>query len=60
MDYSKLLNSRQLEAIETPSQYVRIIAGAGTGKTRVLTYRIAYLISELQVDPHHILAITFT
>ena len=60
MDFSKLLNSRQLEAIETSSQYVRIIAGAGTGKTRVLTYRIAYLVSELNIDPSHILAITFT
>jgi len=60
MDFSKYLNPRQLEAIETASQYVRIIAGAGTGKTRVLTYRIAYLVGELHVDPHQILAITFT
>jgi DNA helicase-2/ATP-dependent DNA helicase PcrA len=60
MDFSKLLNERQLEAVQTPSQFVRIIAGAGTGKTRVLTYRIAYLISERLVEPSQILAITFT
>lgn len=60
MDFSKLLNQRQLEAVTTASQNVRIIAGAGSGKTRVLTYRIAYLISEMKVHPHHILAITFT
>jgi len=60
MDFSQYLNPRQLEAIETPSQFVRIIAGAGTGKTRVLTYRIAYLVGELNVNPNSILAITFT
>ncbi len=60
MDFSKLLNARQLEAVETPAQFVRIIAGAGTGKTRVLTYRIAYLISNMLVEPSRILAITFT
>ncbi|MFA5235311.1 MAG: UvrD-helicase domain-containing protein [Bacilli bacterium] len=60
MDFSKLLNERQLEAVQTSSQFVRIIAGAGTGKTRVLTYQIAYLISERLVEPSQILAITFT
>lgn len=60
MDYASLLNDRQLEAVETGSQYVRVIAGAGSGKTRVLTYRIAYLISEFGVDPSRILAIAFT
>ncbi|MDD2493053.1 MAG: UvrD-helicase domain-containing protein, partial [Bacilli bacterium] len=50
----------QLKAVETNSQYVRIIAGAGSGKTRVLTYRIAFLISECNVVPWSILAITFT
>lgn len=60
MDYSKLLNERQLEAVSTTSQFVRIIAGAGSGKTRVLTYRIAYLISEMGVAPQSILAIAFT
>lgn len=60
MDYQKELNEKQYEAVSTSSQYVRIIAGAGTGKTRVLTYRIAYLISEMGVNPYQILAITFT
>ena len=63
MQYSELvksLNERQLEAVESSSQYTRVIAGAGSGKTRVLTYRISYLISELNVRPWKILAITFT
>lgn len=63
MQYSELvssLNERQLEAVEANSQYTRVIAGAGSGKTRVLTYRIAYLISECRVKPWKILAITFT
>src|SRR5574344_2440953 len=60
MDYASLLNDKQLAAVKTPSQYVRIIAGAGSGKTRVLTYRISYLISEKHVDPSSILAIAFT
>jgi DNA helicase-2/ATP-dependent DNA helicase PcrA len=60
MDLVKELNDKQLEAVTTNDKYVRIIAGAGSGKTRVLTYRIAYLISEMHVDPYNILAITFT
>lgn len=60
MDFSKLLNERQLEAVTTASQNVRIVAGAGSGKTRVLTFRIAYLISEMGVNPRSILAIAFT
>ena len=60
MDYESLLNDRQFAAIKTNSQFVRIIAGAGSGKTRVLTYRISYLISNFHVDPSRILAITFT
>ena len=63
MQYSEFvssLNERQLEAVESSSQYTRVIAGAGSGKTRVLTYRIAYLISEMNVRPWKILAITFT
>lgn len=60
MNYEEELNERQLEAVTSSYQHLRIIAGAGSGKTRVLTYRIAYLIDELRVDPFKILAITFT
>ena len=60
MNFEKDLNEKQYEAVTTCFPNVRIIAGAGSGKTRVLTYRIAYLISELNVLPWKILAITFT
>ncbi len=60
MDYSTLLNEKQLEAVSTQAQYARVIAGAGSGKTRVLTYRISYLISEMNVEPNKIVAIAFT
>ncbi len=57
--YSQL-NAAQKEAVTDTSNHLRIIAGAGSGKTRVLTMRIAYLIEELHVNPRNILAITFT
>lgn len=60
MDYKNELNEKQYEAVSSTKQYLRIIAGAGSGKTRVLTYRIAYLIEMLKVRPYQILAITFT
>ena len=60
MNYKNDLNENQYNAVTTEAQHVRIIAGAGSGKTRVLTYRISYLISELGVEPWKILAITFT
>ncbi|HAS56538.1 MAG TPA: ATP-dependent DNA helicase, partial [Firmicutes bacterium] len=60
IDYPSLLNSSQLEAVSTSSKHVRVIAGAGSGKTRVLTYRIAYLIDVFHVNPSSILAVTFT
>ena len=54
------LNENQKLAVTADSNHIRVIAGAGSGKTRVLTMRIAYLIEKKDVRPYHILAITFT
>lgn len=59
-DYLSTLNERQLAAVTTTEGYVRIIAGAGTGKTKALTHRYAYLVNELGISTSNILCVTFT
>ena len=56
----KGLNDKQYEAVTNTEGPCLIIAGAGSGKTKVLTHKIAYLIQEKQIKPWNILAITFT
>ena len=59
-DYLAALNPSQLAAVKHDGSSLLILAGAGSGKTRVITTKIAYLIKEKHIDPYAILAVTFT
>lgn len=60
MDYLTSLNERQLEAVRETEGYLRVIAGAGSGKTKLLVSRYAYLVKEYGIDSANILCVTFT
>ena len=60
MDILNHLNSQQKEAVTAEAGQILVLAGPGSGKTRVLTRRIAYLMSVMGISPYHILAVTFT
>ena len=59
-DLLENLNERQREAVLETEGYVRVIAGAGSGKTKLLVSRYAYLVQDYGIDPANILCVTFT
>ena len=60
LDIFEGLNSAQREAVASTEGYIRVVAGAGSGKTRALARRFAYLVNDLGVTPGSILCVTFT
>ena len=60
MDYLSALNEKQLEAVMATEGYLRVIAGAGSGKTKLLVSRYAYLVKEYGINSANILCVTFT
>ena len=60
MEYLKNLNPEQLEAATTTEGYIRVVAGAGSGKTKTLTARYMYLVEMLGISTANILCVTFT
>lgn len=60
MNYMDGLNPEQEQAVKEIQGYVRVVAGAGSGKTRTLTSRVSYLIDQVGITPENVLAVTFT
>ncbi len=60
VDLLENLNPKQLEAVTLPSESMLVLAGAGSGKTRVLTTRIAWLLKEGRASVYEVLAVTIT